>query len=52
MVWSESNREIAILNINQSVTALIAGPLIPNDDHEILIIGDDNIIFLLFIFNK
>lgn len=28
-----------MLNVNQSVTALIAGQLIPNDDHDILIIG-------------
>ncbi|XP_017768164.1 PREDICTED: Bardet-Biedl syndrome 2 protein-like [Nicrophorus vespilloides] len=39
VVWSESNREIATLNINQSITALAAGPLIPQDDKDILIVG-------------
>lgn len=40
MVWSESNREIATLNINQSVTALAAGILVPSDERDVLIVGN------------
>lgn len=39
MTWSETNREIATLNINQTITALIAGQLIPEEDKDILIVG-------------
>lgn len=39
VVWSESNREIATLNINQTITALVAGLFLPNEDKEVLIIG-------------
>ncbi|KAJ3649377.1 hypothetical protein Zmor_021125 [Zophobas morio] len=41
IVWSESNREIATLNINQSISALAAGVLLPDDDKDILIIGTE-----------
>ncbi|XP_048518125.1 Bardet-Biedl syndrome 2 protein homolog, partial [Dendroctonus ponderosae] len=39
LVWSESNKEIATLNVNQPVTALQAGQLIPGSDKDILAIG-------------
>ncbi|CAG9764410.1 unnamed protein product [Ceutorhynchus assimilis] len=39
IIQSESNKEIAILNINQAITALVTGLLIPNEDKDILIIG-------------
>ncbi|KAF5291934.1 hypothetical protein FQA39_LY14166 [Lamprigera yunnana] len=39
IIWSESNREIATLSINQAITALTAGKLIQNEDKDILIIG-------------
>ncbi|KAK9738481.1 Ciliary BBSome complex subunit 2, N-terminal [Popillia japonica] len=39
VVWSETNREIATLNINQTITALCAGTLIPGDDKDVLVIG-------------
>lgn len=41
MYWSESNREIATLNINQSIKAITAGIFLPDDDKDILIIGTD-----------
>uniref|UniRef100_A0AAR5Q943 Bardet-Biedl syndrome 2 protein homolog n=1 Tax=Dendroctonus ponderosae TaxID=77166 RepID=A0AAR5Q943_DENPD len=39
LVWSEYNKEIATLNVNQPVTALQAGQLIPGSDKDILAIG-------------
>ncbi|XP_030766651.1 Bardet-Biedl syndrome 2 protein homolog [Sitophilus oryzae] len=39
IVWSESNKEIATLNINQNITALVSGQLIPNEENDVLIIG-------------
>ncbi|XP_050293438.1 Bardet-Biedl syndrome 2 protein-like [Anthonomus grandis grandis] len=39
VIWSESNKEIALLNINQTITVLEAGSLIPGDDKDLLIIG-------------
>lgn len=39
LIWSESNKEIATLNVNQTVTALEAGQLIPGSDKDILAIG-------------
>lgn len=41
IIWSESNREIATLNINQSITALSAGILLPEDEKDILIVGTE-----------
>ncbi|EFA06343.1 Bardet-Biedl syndrome 2 protein homolog [Tribolium castaneum] len=41
VVWSESNREIATLNINQTITALTAGVLVPEDDKDVLIVGSE-----------
>ncbi|XP_045482156.1 Bardet-Biedl syndrome 2 protein-like [Harmonia axyridis] len=37
--YSESNREIATLNINQTITALVTGTFIPDEDKDILVIG-------------
>ncbi|XP_044745857.1 Bardet-Biedl syndrome 2 protein-like [Coccinella septempunctata] len=37
--YSESNREIATLNINQTITAIVAGIFIPEEDKDILVIG-------------
>ncbi|KAF7277987.1 hypothetical protein GWI33_008983 [Rhynchophorus ferrugineus] len=39
IIWSETNKEIATLNVNQIITALTAGLLLPNEDNDILIIG-------------
>ncbi|KAL1501189.1 hypothetical protein ABEB36_006566 [Hypothenemus hampei] len=39
VIWSESNRELATLNINSMVTALAAYAVLPNVSRDILIIG-------------
>ncbi|KAB0804754.1 hypothetical protein PPYR_01724 [Photinus pyralis] len=39
VVWSESNREIATLSVNQALSALVAGKFLPNEDKDVLIIG-------------
>ncbi|CAH1100216.1 unnamed protein product [Psylliodes chrysocephalus] len=39
VLWSESNKEIATLNINQSITCLTVGMLLPDEDKDILLIG-------------
>ncbi|XP_022913757.2 BBSome complex member BBS2-like [Onthophagus taurus] len=39
IIWSETNREIATLNINQKITCIESGQFLPNDDKDILIIG-------------
>ncbi|XP_050507781.1 Bardet-Biedl syndrome 2 protein-like [Diabrotica virgifera virgifera] len=37
--WSESNKEIANLNINQTITCLTVGVILPDDEKDILLIG-------------
>ncbi|CAG9855973.1 unnamed protein product [Phyllotreta striolata] len=37
--WSESNKEIATLNVNQTITCLTVGVLLPDEDKDVLIIG-------------
>lgn len=49
VIWSESNKEIAILNMNQSVTALHAEKFLPNDDKDVLIIGNNFNFFIVII---
>ncbi|CAH0550808.1 unnamed protein product [Brassicogethes aeneus] len=39
MIWSESNKEIATLNVNDSITALCSGQFLPDNDKDILVIG-------------
>ncbi|KAG5882214.1 hypothetical protein JTB14_024725 [Gonioctena quinquepunctata] len=39
ILWSESNREIATLNINQTITCLTVGMLLPDEEKDMLIIG-------------
>ncbi|KAK4885882.1 hypothetical protein RN001_002153 [Aquatica leii] len=39
IMWSESNKEVAMLSINQTITALTAGKFIQNEDKDVLIIG-------------
>ncbi|KAJ8966048.1 hypothetical protein NQ317_018129 [Molorchus minor] len=39
MIWSETNREIATLNINHSITCLATGILNPKDGKDVLVIG-------------
>ncbi|KAJ8927775.1 hypothetical protein NQ314_019724 [Rhamnusium bicolor] len=39
ITWSESNREIATLNINHTITSLTTGALLPNDEKDVLVIG-------------
>ncbi|XP_066249120.1 Bardet-Biedl syndrome 2 protein-like [Euwallacea similis] len=39
LIWSESNKEIATLNLNQKITALEVGSLVPNEDKDVLVIG-------------
>nr|XP_023027208.1 Bardet-Biedl syndrome 2 protein homolog [Leptinotarsa decemlineata] len=39
ILWSESNREIATLNINQTITCLTVGMLLPDEEKDVLIIG-------------
>lgn len=41
MVYSESNREIATLNINQPISAILAVNFLPQEDKDILIIGTE-----------
>ncbi|XP_057662822.1 Bardet-Biedl syndrome 2 protein homolog [Diorhabda carinulata] len=39
VLWSDSNKEIAYLNINQTITCLTAGTILPNEDKDVLLIG-------------
>lgn len=36
---SETNRELATLNINQTITCLAVGMILPDDEKDILFIG-------------
>ncbi|KAJ8925470.1 hypothetical protein NQ315_009304 [Exocentrus adspersus] len=39
LAWSETNREIATLNVNHTISSLATGQLLPNDEKDVLIIG-------------
>lgn len=41
IVWSESNKEIATLNVNETISSLCTGQFLPDDEKDVLIIGTE-----------
>lgn len=39
ITWSHANKEIAYLNMSQTITAILAAKVLPNDERDMLIIG-------------
>lgn len=52
VTWSEVQHDIATLTFNHPVTALQAGKLLPNNDHDILIIGSPTHVLAYYVDNN
>lgn len=52
VTWSEVQHDIATLTFSHPVTALQSGKLIPNDDHDILVIGSPTHVLAYYVDNN